>query len=206
MAVCCIISPLFLPLTPIPHPESNRESPSLLDDEDLVAIVTLLRLPKMDAARASLFQRLLFNLCFHTKSRRTVLRMLMATVRESSGASALSPAVVAEPGDGGAVSMAIDMIDVSTAAAAGVAAGTSSAAEDGPAIRLADALNAVPPQVMGTGGGGGGTPALGGDPSSASVVVAAAGSETEAISGVQLQKRALLAVSSLARHSAAVSR
>ena len=64
----------------------HRESPPLLDDEDLLALVSLLRMPHGECPqRSSAFQRVLFNVCCHTRSRRTVLRMMLAMVRYAGG-------------------------------------------------------------------------------------------------------------------------
>ena len=68
-------SPLTFPFIPL------RESPPLLDDEDLLALASLLRVPQSDPHRNSTFPRVLFNVCAHTRSRRMLLRMLLAMVR-----------------------------------------------------------------------------------------------------------------------------
>ena len=118
--------------------------------------------------------------------------MLMAIVRESAAeeeneraaaAAAAASGTLNTAQARGADAMAVDVSEQDT--------------EAGPATRLADALGAPAP-----------APRDGLTPSDVSAAAAPASdtSVTATIKGVQLAKRALVAVSSLARHSAAVSR
>ncbi|GAX74557.1 hypothetical protein CEUSTIGMA_g2006.t1, partial [Chlamydomonas eustigma] len=59
-----------------------RENPPLLEDQDLMALTQLMRLSH-EICRSQSFMKVLINICSHTRSRRCLVRLLMALIRSS---------------------------------------------------------------------------------------------------------------------------